>query len=93
LLTSPQIIETIEILEEVSGMQSLDRTLHKIIRFLVKNIQCQTCAVIQINSQTEALEIINSYGLSWNFCKRYRKQIGSDAIHALIWGGERYCYQ
>jgi diguanylate cyclase (GGDEF)-like protein len=86
-LTS-HIIETIEILEEVTGMQNLERTLHKIVRFLEKNIKCQTCAIIQINPKTESLEIINSFGLSWKFCKEYRKQMISDVIHDLIWRGK-----
>jgi diguanylate cyclase (GGDEF)-like protein len=73
-------------------MQSLERTLHKIVRFLVKNTKCQTCAILQINPQTEALEIIDSCGLSWHFCEKYSKRMDSDMINDIIWRGKEIIF-
>lgn len=82
------MMDTISILDEVTGMQSLERTLHKIVKNLANDLDCQTVAVIQINPKTEYLEIVNSQGLSWNFCKEYRKRIVSPRLHDLIWNGQ-----
>jgi diguanylate cyclase (GGDEF)-like protein len=78
--------ETITILDEITGMQTIERTLHLIVKYLSDNLKCQTCAIIQLNPKTEYIEIANSYGLSWGFCKKYRNRIPSDTIHDLMWG-------
>jgi diguanylate cyclase (GGDEF)-like protein len=84
------MIETTEILDEVVGAQSLERTLHDIVRKLVDHLECKTCAIVQLNPKTEVLEVLNSHGLSWNFCKEYRKRLAIPVIEDLIWRNQAY---
>ncbi len=79
------MMEAVQLLEDVGSMQNIERTLHNIVKNLTRHLDIQTCAVIQINPQTEMLEIMNSEGLSWNYCKQYRRRIISPVVHDLIW--------
>ncbi|TFH02704.1 MAG: diguanylate cyclase [Calditrichales bacterium] len=79
------IKETIDILDDINAMQNIERTLHNIVKSLTDNLSCKTCAVIRLNPVTENLEILNSFGLSWQFCKQYRERVISQAVHDLIW--------
>lgn len=76
------------ILDEVVSLHSPERIMHNIVEQLVKNIQCKTCAIVQINQTTDILEISNFHNLSWKFCKEYRKQIISPVMRNLIWQSE-----
>ncbi len=76
------------ILDEVNSLQNVERTLHHIVEQLVKDLNCKTCAIVEINPTTEYLEIRNFHGLSWSFCKNFRKKIDSPIIHDLIWKSE-----
>jgi len=78
----------IPILDELAAMQSAERILHQIVEQLSKDVHCQSCAVVQINMVTEALEIRNACNLSWTFIKNYRKQIAGPVLSELIWKGQ-----
>jgi diguanylate cyclase (GGDEF)-like protein len=79
------MVEMIHILNDINAMQNLERTLHNIVKALTSHLSCQTCAIIRLNPDTQELEIVNSHGLSWQFCKAYRKKIVSSVISDLIW--------
>lgn len=79
------MMETVRVLEDVAGMQNLERTLHTVVKKLTENLNCQTCAVINLNPKTEKLEILNSHGLSWQFYKEYRQKTVSQPLRELIW--------
>jgi len=75
------------IMEHLNSGQATERTLHEIVDSMVRQLDVRTVAVVEINPETEFLEIHNFYGLSWEFCKSYRKPIASDILRSLIWKG------
>ncbi len=75
------------IMEHLNSGQATERTLHEIVDSMVRQLEVQTVAVVEINPETEYLEIHNFFGLSWEFCKNYRKPIVSDILRSLIWKG------
>jgi len=81
------IMEINEILDDLTSTQNLERTLHKIVKNVSDGLGCQTCAVIWINPKTEKLVILNSIGLSWQFCKDFRQRAITPLVSELIWKG------
>ncbi len=77
-----------DILSELNNTQNSERTLHNIIHRLVHTLNIKTCAVVELNPETEFLEIRKSHNLSYRFCKSYRKVIDNPLLSALIWQGE-----
>ena len=77
-----------KILAELNSSKNCERILHNIIAQLVKTLDIKTCAIVELNPETEFLEIRKSHNLSYNFCKNYRKAIDSPLLNALIWQGE-----
>jgi diguanylate cyclase (GGDEF)-like protein len=80
--------ETVDILNEINGMQNIERTLHDIVQKCADYLKCQTCAVVFVNRPNRALEILNSHGLSWKYCKEFRKKNISSEIEEIIWAME-----
>jgi diguanylate cyclase (GGDEF)-like protein len=80
--------DVIPILDNITAMQSAERSLHQIVEQLAKDVSCQSCAIVQIDPETEALHIRNSYNLSWTFSKNFRKHIVSPVLGELIWKGQ-----
>lgn len=75
-------------LDEINSVQNCERRLHNLIQILIKTLSVKTCAVVELNPETEFLEIRKSHNLSYRFCKSYRKAIDSPLLSALIWQGE-----
>lgn len=76
------------LVDEIISLETPERIIHSIINQLVNKMACKTCALMEINPDTEYLEIINFHNLSWTFCKAYRKRIISPVIHELLWQGK-----
>jgi diguanylate cyclase (GGDEF)-like protein len=79
------ITAMIEILDDLTTAQNLERTVHNVVKNLSDGLGCQTCAVIRINPKTEKLEILNSHGLSWQFCKDFRQRPIAHLLSDVIW--------
>lgn len=80
--------DLISIMDEINALHNAEHTLHRVVEQLVKDLNCKTCAIVQINLDTELLEIRNSQNISWTFSKNYRKQIATPIIAELIWKGQ-----
>ena len=79
--------DMLPILAEINALQNVERIFHQIVDQIVKDLQCKTCAIIEINPESELLEIRNSHNLSWNFVKNYHRRIEGNMLHELIWNG------
>ncbi len=79
------MMETIRILDDLSGKQQMERILHNITQILYEKTSCQTSAVIRLQAGNERLEIVNSYGLSWQFCKNYRRNEVNTRVREFLW--------
>jgi transcriptional regulator with GAF, ATPase, and Fis domain len=79
------LAETIQILDDLSGRQQMERILHQITQNLYEMTDCQTCAIIRLQPGYERLEIVNSQGLSWQFCKNYRRDAVHPEVRELLW--------
>ncbi len=82
------ISNMLDVLDDINNLQSQEKILHRIVNLLVKDLDCKTCAIVEIHPQTKLLEIRNFYGLSWSFCKNYRKQMAGEEMSALLWKGD-----
>ena len=84
--------KALEFLQEIIGVcashQQYERTFHFVVDRLVRIYGCQTCAIVLIDPATEYLSIENSHGLSWTFCKAFRRRLATGNIGQLIWTGK-----
>lgn len=84
-------IAALEFLREIIGVcvstQPYERTFHFLVDRLVRITGAQTCAVVLIDPATEYLSIENSHGLSWTFCKSFRRRLATGTIGRMIWTG------
>jgi diguanylate cyclase (GGDEF)-like protein len=76
-----------EIAHTLKTSPEYERTLHLLVDRLVRMFNLQTCAVVIIDKKTEYLTIENSVGLSWTFCKDFRRTLATGAIGELLWTG------
>jgi diguanylate cyclase (GGDEF)-like protein len=76
-----------DILGLLRSTNQYEQVLHLIVDRLSRSYHCQSCAVILIDRKTEYLNIENSIGLSWTFCKEFRRKIATGAIGRLLWTG------
>ncbi len=72
-------------LAEIKSAKNCERILHDLLGELVKLLDLNVAAIIELNPDTELLEIRNFHNLSWNFCKNYRRPIDSQILRELIW--------
>jgi len=77
-----------EILGVLRSTNQHEQVLHLVVDRLVRIYKCQVCAVVLIDRKTEYLNIENSYGLSWTFCKEFRRKLTTDPIGELLWTGK-----
>lgn len=77
-----------EILGVLRSTNQHEQVLHLVVDRLVRIYKCQVCAVLLIDRKTEYLNIENSYGLSWTFCKEFRRKLTTDPIGELLWTGK-----
>ncbi len=77
-----------ELLHLVSNTNHYEKALHALVEKVVQNYHCQSCAVVLIDSKTEYLSIENCHGISYTFCKAYRRKLATGAIGELLWTGK-----
>lgn len=66
-----------------------ERVFHFITDRIIRLYKCQTCAIVLIDRTTEYLNVENSHGLSWTFCKQFRRKLATGAIGELLWTGKQ----
>lgn len=81
------LVDLLPIMDELNALQSSERTQHRIVEQLVKDLDSKTCAILEINQETELLEIKNFHNLSWEYCKNFHKPIDGNVLTELIWKG------
>jgi diguanylate cyclase (GGDEF)-like protein len=90
-VSTERTAKALDFLEEIVGVcasnQQYERTFHYIVDRLVRIYGCQTCAILLIDPATEYLNIENSHGLSWTFCKAFRRRLATGSVGRLIWTG------
>jgi diguanylate cyclase (GGDEF)-like protein len=77
-----------ELLSIMKASNQYEQTLHLIVDRIVRMFDCQTCAVVLIDPKTEYLNIENSIGLSYTFCKEFRRKLATGAIGEVLWTGK-----
>lgn len=77
-----------EILDVIRSTNQHEQVLHLIVDRLVRIYKCQACAIVLIDRKTEYLNIENSYGLSWTYCKEFRRKLTTGPIGELLWTGK-----
>ncbi len=82
------ISNMIDVFDDINNLQSKEEILHRIVNLLVKDLNCKTCSIVEIHPQTKLLEIKNFHGLSWRFCKNYRKRMIGVEVSKLLWRGD-----
>ncbi len=82
-------------MEYLSGILGLmrssnqyEQTLHLVVDRIVRLFKAQTCAVVLIDPHSEYLNIENSIGLSYTFCKAFRRKLAVGAIGEVLWTGK-----
>jgi len=90
-MNSERAEKSLEFLSEIIGVlkssHPCERVFHFIVDRLIRIFALKTCAIILIDPATEYLSIENSHGLSWTFCKEFRRRLATGAIGRLIWTG------
>lgn len=56
-------------LAEIKSAKNCERILHDLLAELVKLLDLHVAAIVELNPDTEQLEIRNFHNLSWNFVK------------------------
>jgi len=77
-----------EVLDVLRSTNQHEQVLHLLVDRLVRIYGCQVCAVVLIDKDTEYLSIENSSGLSWTFCKEFRRKLATGLIGELLWTGK-----
>lgn len=77
-----------EILQTAKSSNQYEQTLHLIVDRIVRLYRPQTCAVILIDPTTEYLNVENSIGLSYTFCKEFRRKLAVGLIGEVLWTGK-----
>lgn len=77
-----------EILDVLRSTNQHEQVLHLIVDRLVRIYHCQVCAIVLIDKNTEYLRIENSHGLSWTFCKEFKRKFATGCIGKLLWTGK-----
>jgi diguanylate cyclase (GGDEF)-like protein len=77
-----------EILNVLKTTNQHERVFHFVVDRLVRLFKCQACAIILIDRNTEYLNVENSHGVSWTFCKAFRRKFATGVIGELLWTGK-----
>jgi diguanylate cyclase (GGDEF)-like protein len=77
-----------ETLAVLKSSNQYEQTLHLLVDRITRMYKCQTCAVVLIDPKTEYLNIENSIGLSYTFCKAFRRKLATGAIGEVLWTGK-----
>ncbi|MBI5473623.1 MAG: GGDEF domain-containing protein [Ignavibacteriae bacterium] len=76
------------ILKLMKSSNQYEQTLHLVVDRVVRLFRAQTCAVVLIDPHSEYLNIENSLGLSYTFCKAFRRKVAVGAIGEVLWTGK-----
>lgn len=76
-----------DIISSLKNAQQYEPVFHLIIDRIKRSYRCQTCAIILLDPKTEYLQIENSCGLSFTFCKAFRTTVATGEIGKLLWTG------
>ena len=73
-----------EVLSILKATHEPERVLSLIVDRIVRMFNCQSCAVIQINPETELLRILTNHNLSHLFVKNFHSTLGTGAIAKML---------
>lgn len=76
-----------EILRTTKSTNQYEQVLHLVVDRIVRLYRPQTCAVILIDPATEYLNVENSIGLSYTFCKAFRRKLAVGTVGEILWTG------
>ena len=77
-----------EILQLLKNTNQYEQVLHLVVDRIIRFFSCHTCAVVLIDPRTEYLNIENSIGLSYTFCKAFRRKLATGAVGEVLWTGK-----
>lgn len=77
-----------DILHVLKSTNQYEQVLHLVVDRITRMYASQTCAVILIDPKTEYLSIENSVGLSYTFCKTFRRKFAVGTIGEVLWTGK-----
>ena len=77
-----------EVLDVLRSTNQYEQVLHLTIDRIARTYGCHVCAIVLIDRKTEYLNIENSFGLSWTYCKEFRKKLATGPIGRLLWTGK-----
>jgi two-component system, cell cycle response regulator len=73
-----------EVLNILKTTHEPERVLSLIVDRIVRIYGCQTCAIIQIDPETEYLRILTNHNLSYLYVKNFRRSLGTGAIAKML---------
>jgi diguanylate cyclase (GGDEF)-like protein len=82
-----------EVLNIIKSTHEPERVLSLIVDRIVRIYDCQTCAVIIIDPESEYLRVLNNHNLSYQFVKEFRHPIGTGAIARMLSTGTPICIE
>jgi diguanylate cyclase (GGDEF)-like protein len=77
-----------EIIRTLKSTNQHEEVLSLVVDRIVRQLHCQTCAVVLIDPKTEYLRIDNCHNLSLTFCNSFRRRIATATIGQLLWTGK-----
>ncbi len=77
-----------DVLHLATATNQYQKVLHTLVEKVVGLFHCQTCAVVLIDNRTEYLSIECCHGISYTYCKVYRRKLATGAIGELLWTGK-----
>ncbi len=90
-MSTERAAKALDFLQDIGGVCAsnprYERTFHYVVDRLVRLFNCQTCAIVLIDPVTEYLSVENCHGLSWTFCKDFRRRVATGNVGRLIWTG------
>jgi diguanylate cyclase (GGDEF)-like protein len=77
-----------DVLSILHSTHEPERVLSLIVDRIVRIYNCQSCAVIIINPETEYLQISTNHNLSHRYVKEFRRSLGTGAIAKILSTGK-----
>lgn len=76
-----------QILSTLATAREYEQVFHLLVDRLVRLYGARVCAIVLIDPASEYLNVENSHGLSWTFCKDFRRRLTTGTIGRLLWTG------
>jgi diguanylate cyclase (GGDEF)-like protein len=80
-----------EVLSTLKCTHEPERVLSLIVDRIVRIYDCQTCAVIIIDPESEYLRVLSNHNLSYQYVKEFRRPLGTGAIARMLSTGGPIC--